>query len=808
MRETIYRKITTILTRFWYLFIVVAGLLTLLCYPRTEKLFHNISTDFIKLLPQHYKSVEVLEAIRDKVKGTSSLAIVFESDDSEKTKEVLKFVEERLLADPEVDSLQYTKPGFAFFDKHKLLFLELEDLTTIKEKIDRRIQKEKLGGLYIDFEEEPEDKDFKFGDMESKYKARYTTSTRSEYVTDEDEKIYSMFIAPTGQDEGLKRFKEFYSHIESVMAGLDLESIAPGIKVYYTGTIKNRIDEYDTLVSDLKIAGLVSGIGIFLLLTIYFRWPFAAVIIFLPLSCGIVYSFAFASLFIGNLNVVTSFLFAVLGGLGVEIGIHMFARYREERLAGKSPEESVFIILYHTGRAAITSGITVAATFLILMINDFKGFSEFGFITGSGILIIYFTYHVVFPPLLIFMEKLHLMKFKVRKENLEARGIDRPFPFSRTVLASTLLLVAVSIYGVTHAGFEYNFAKLKSNIKESAVAKEKQRKTTASVNRPATVLIKNKEEALAIKETVENIKKKDETESGPVIIDRYKSWYDIVQYNQDEKLLEVSEIKRLLSDHTLKLVKGENKEDLDRFKEVLNSTEPIEESEIPDSVRGMFFGEKEKEDEYQISFINAEPNLELDDGRNAIEFAKRVEKIDTPKGTFYSSSDAIVFADVLRTMLKDSPRVVAISFFMVFFIVLLDFRNFKKAALVMSPILFGVIIMFGIMYIFKMKLNFYNMIVIPTVFGTSIDNSIHIYHRFEEFGKHSLMEVLRTSGGSAFMSSLTNIFGFLGLVFANHLGLASIGKLAIVGMMACMFTTLIYFPAMLEWCYGRKQGKN
>jgi len=104
-----------------------------------------------------------------------------------------------------------------------------------------------------------------------------------------------------------------------------------------------------------------------------------------------------------------------------------------------------------------------------------------------------------------------------------------------------------------------------------------------------------------------------------------------------------------------------------------------------------------------------------------------------------------------------------------------------------------------------MKLNFYNMIIVPTVFGTSIDNSIHIYHRYEEMGKKNLLKVLRTSGGAALMSSLTNIFGFLGLVVANHNGLSSIGTLAIAGMSACLFTTLIYFPATLQWLSDRKK---
>ena len=91
--------------------------------------------------------------------------------------------------------------------------------------------------------------------------------------------------------------------------------------------------------------------------------------------------------------------------------------------------------------------------------------------------------------------------------------------------------------------------------------------------------------------------------------------------------------------------------------------------------------------------------------------------------------------------------------------------------------------------------------------GTSIDNSVHLYHRYKETGKGSLMSALRSTGGAALMSSLTNIFGFMGLVFASHNGLRSIGDLAITGMVACMLTTLVYFPALLQVLEDRKKVK-
>ncbi|PIR16949.1 MAG: hypothetical protein COV46_06140 [Deltaproteobacteria bacterium CG11_big_fil_rev_8_21_14_0_20_49_13] len=810
MRERIYRKITSFIVRRWAL-ILIAGIgLTAFCYPYTARLFGNISTDLIKLLPKDYDSVKQLEKLRTMFEGGSSLSVILESDNPEKTRDAVRYVATELLKDPTVGDVRYKKTGYDFFDKHKLLFLDLDDLETIRDRMDRRIQREKLGSFYIDFEDDGADgggknEEFKFGDLETKYKTRYTSGVRNEYVTDDEGRVYTITVDIGNRAEDFPAFTVFLNHIKERVAGFDLKSFDPTMEVYYSGTIRNRLDEYNTLIHDLKVAGMISGIGIFLLLAVYFRRPFSVVIIFAPLAAGIICSFAFAYIFIRNLNVVTSFLFAVLGGLGVEVGIHMFSRYIEERSEGKSIEDAIFAILYFTGRSAITAGLTVAATFLILVVNDFKGFSEFGFITGSGILIVYVMYHLLFPPVLIAAEKLRLLRFK-KIVHHDLKILEKKFPCAKAVLAASAAIFVLSAAALPFVGFEYDFAKLKSHIPSGKTAKEKLRLTMPTVNRPAVIFINDLDDALAVKEYIKQKREEDEASGHRPILDVYKSWYDVVQYNQDEKMKVIGEIKHLLADKTLKLVKGEHKKDLDRFKEVLNETVPIKEDEVPPKVKEAFFGMNPIEGE-QLSYINAEPNLELDNGLNAIEFAERIEKMDTPRGAFYGTSDAVVFADVLRTMLKDVPRVVILSFLIVFFFVWLDFRDLRKAALVMSPIVVGVVIMFGIMFVLKMKLNFFNMIVVPTVFGTSIDNSIHIYHRYEEMGKKSLMKVLKTSGGAALMSSMTNILGFLGLVFANHSGLSSIGKLAIAGMSGCLFTTLIYFPAALQWLSDRRSGR-
>lgn len=812
------RSIVRFVIRFYFLVIIAAVALSVAAYPRTAKFFTNINTDLAELIPQHYETVKTINKIREKFKAIKTMILIVEDDDPEKARTTVDELDKYLRKDPLVGDVESKKRGYAFFDKHKLLFVDLDDLETIRDRIDRRIQREKLGGLYIDFEDDGAEEEFKFGDIEGKYKSKYSVGATNEYFTNDLETTYSVYVYPEKEPEELPETDVFYKHIKKIVGEFQQEHNSPTTQIYFSGPIRTRVDEYNTVIKDLKRAGLISGIGIALILMLYFRRVFAVGLLFLPLTMGIIVTFAFSSFFIKNLNLVTSFLFAILGGLGVEIGIHILSRYIEERRppfyvsaasgeapsGGRNMEDALFNVLYHTGGSALTSAATVAATFLILVINDFKGFSEFGFIAGIGLIINFLCYLFVFPSLLVLAEKIRLLSFK-RSIGFEFSSGKVPaaparFPVPRFVLAGIGVFALITIINLPRVDFEWKFSKIKANIAEAQEAKHKQRKTSSTVNSPAMVIVNNKAEADAIKEVLEK-----KMENPDTVINAFKSYYDLVPDDQQDKLVVIGEMKDLLADKTLKLVKGEHKKDLDRFKEALNETTLIKEEEVPPKIKELFWGQK---GETQIAYINPLSDMELDDGKNAIKFAEEIQEIKTPTGTFYPSSDALIFADVLRTMIADGKRVVFLAFLIVYIIVFLDFRKFSVAALIISPIVLGVIYMFGFMYIFKIKLNFYNMVVAPTVVGTSIDNAVHIYHRYKEMGKGSLMAALKSSGGAALMSSMTNICGFLGLVFATHNGLRSIGELAVTGMVACLITTLVFFPALLQVLEDRLTTKT
>jgi len=790
--QNFFKHWVRFLYRFYLLFLLLGLTLGAVSIPRMVELFKHISTDPVDLLPQNYPSVQTLLQVRDKMEPKRRFGLALESENPEKTRQLLEDLKPLLRKSPYVGEVYTTKLGYEFFDKHKMYYLDLKDLKEIRERLDRRIQQEKLHGLYISLEdEEDQPGQLNFSDLEAKYRERAGGGSSSPYYLSPNGKTYGLYVESREPNLDLGQERKFEDSIRQIVGSVDLKAYDPTMKLYFGGSA--RVMEYRSLMHDLKLAGIISGILIFVPLLLRFRWPQYVLLIFLPLAFGIPAGLALSSIWVHKLNVTTSFLFAILGGLGVETGIHLFSRYREKRLEGEGIQAALLDLYCFLGPAILTAVASLAVTFLLLAVSDFKGFSEFGIISGIGLWTVFLYYFTFFPSLLVASEKLRLLRFKPAEKEREFQFQVSP-SFVKTLLAIFSLFTLFSLVVTPRIQFEYNSKKIRADDPGNREAKQKQRSTTGKrVNNPAVVIIHSPEEAEAIAEALRHRK-----EANPQsTLDYTSSLYSLMPKQQEEKAREISGIQMLLEDDALKLLKGKNKEDLDRFKLALKESIPVLEAQIPAELKQIFLGRPDSVG--SLLLVHAKPQLELDDGRNAMAFAAEVENIQTPLGEFHASNDAIVFGDVLKTMFRDSTKVFAISVASIFFFVFLNFRDLKKTLLVMFSICAGLAWVMGVLYLTGIKLNLYNMVMLPAVMGMSIDNSIHIYHSYEELGKGSLSKVLATAGLSSLLASTTNAAGFLGLVFCTHGGLRSMGIVASIGLITCLVSTLVFLPMILQY---------
>lgn len=784
---------------------MVSILLTAFCSIFVYRLGRKLETDLVALIPENYQSVKTLNEIKQRVGGVGSLVVLVQSPDFEANRRFAEDLAHELQDEKYETYINFVdyKRDAEFYRKNALLFMETDDLDEVLTRIDDYIiqEKLKLSPLYISLDDEEAVLDF--SDIESKY--RTADNGDETYYTNPDRTILALEAMAAGTVSNIGFAKDMQRVIQQAVKKVNPRAYHPQMLIEYGGPFKNKIDESDTIWSDVRSTLIFGVMGIVALLTFYFRQPLAAFFVAIPLAMGLIWAFAITYWVIGNLNTMTVFLFVILFGLGIDFGIHMFARYLEVRMDKTDVRMSIETMLSQTGQAILTAAITTSIAFFSLTLTDFRGFSEFGFIVGTGILMSLVSMTTVLPAVLVLADQ-RFMWIRMRHVWGHNWGGSRGhFPYPKLVIAGALILTVYLGIHLRDIDFEYDFTNLRSNLPASIKVKQKMATIPRYGSESQSYGIVLADSKAELDEIVDALEKKIAEDDPTPTIDKVKTLWTELR-GQDEKLDIIGEIRALANGEGAKLIRGEQKAKLDSLRDLLD-VKRLSVEDLPENLLRKF----ETIDGSQAYFAQILPSVQLRDGKNAIAFAEDSHEIQTASGkVFYSSSSNIIFADMLRLMLRDSPRAISLTVAVVFLIVLADFRSLRSALLVIFPLACGTVWMCGSLYLQDLKLNFYNMVALPTIIGMGIDNGVHLYHRYRQEGPGSMPVVIRSTGGAMFISMLTTMIGFFGLMMATHPGLNSIGRLALIGLLTCFVAAVLVLPAILEVLEGdrgRKKGE-
>ncbi len=774
--------------------IVVATALSIFSGFFALKLAKNIKTDFADLLPNDYDSVSELNRIKARVGGIGPLMVVITSEDMDKAVDFMLVLADSLEKSPFISSLSRLDNKRELIEENRLLYMDLVDLQEIHDRLENHIELAKLkqSPLYFSLDDE-EDEPLDFSDIETKYRKKNGAATEVEkkygkYVLTKEGNGIILRLYPTGVITDVKFSQTLLESLDRTIAAINPKRFHPSIEYSYKGSFQNSASQVKIIMQDLKSTAAYSIIGVLLLITLYFRQVLCSLFITLPLLMSLSWTFGVTYLAVGSLNMITVGLFAILFGLGIDFGIHIFARYREARRRGVGIEEALSETVVHTGGALTTTAITTSVAFYSLLLTDFKGFSEFGFIVGTGIVFSLVAMIAICPAFIILAERLGVINLLRKKipDHLLRKG---PYPIPLITLFLGIVVTLYSLYHISDLEFEYDFSKLKPKPPPS--------KTRASLPQnlkegrsPAIVLTESYNEAMEVVQTVKEIK---QAKGDSSTILNIKSVYSILPQDQDLKLSLIGAIHSLL-DREQDLLNDEELAKVDSLRRYLD-VEKLTLYDLPEDLTNEF---KSKDGEI-LNFVAINASVQLKDGLNAIRFAEEIRSIETPSGkTYLASSSHVIIAEMLKVMLDDSALAVMLTLAVVTLVLLIDLRSFIDTFLVLTPLLSALIWVTGFMYVFDIKLNLYNMIAFPTIIGMGIDNGVHIFHRYRETGLNSMRLVLRTTGLALLATSLTTMVGFSGLVWAKHPALSSIGVLSLIGLGSCFVTSITLLPALLQ----------
>lgn len=813
------RVVPRLIVRLPLVVLAVAALLTFLGVRQALTL--RIDSDIATLLPPEYASVQSLRRLQETVGSETTIDVAIHSQSFDANRTFGEAFVARMMALQDPDGERYfTRVDFKrdvrFITENALYFATFDELDRLEAFLRGQAQqvRDASDPLRLNLFQANEDSLEAVRRIEGDQLRRDLAQLAlGEYLTSPDSTTLVVRFYPTGAQTDIAFVERLYSDVDSLVVAMQPGRYAEDLVVTPAGRLLRQTIEVRSITSDVQTSFGTGVLAVVLAVVLYFlyksvqaktggrfvlrvvlseilRTPVTALLLTVPLFMSLAWTGGIAAVAFGTLNLMTSTLGLVLFGLGIEYGIHFYARYAEERGAGRSVAEAIEDTFVSTGEGIAVSALTTAFALYVLQIADFRGFSEFGLIGGTGILLSLVAMLTVLPALIVLAEKTRLLNLRTRGEASPFEP-ERRFPFSRTIVVVSLVLVAASAFLASRVSFEYDFSKLEPEVDEYFRRAQALEPVFGQSERrnPAYILLDNATDVRPVSDALKELAAQD---SLILAVESLQERFPTDTATTRLKLVRLAEIRAVLADPFLV---ADTTGQVARLAQAASATEAFPLDSVPSFITRPFMTREGTVGNFVIVF----PRGNMADGLRSIRFAELIGRVTTPSGEeFYAASTQLIAADMLGLMQKESQRMIAITLALVVLLVLLSFRNVRWSLLALSPLAVGLLWMMGSMVVGGVQLTFYNLVVLPTVLGIGNDGGVHLSHRYREEGKGSIRRVLRSTGEHITMGAVTNLIGFGGLIISTHPGLRSIGLLAVVGIGATLASTLVFFPALLQ----------
>ncbi|KFE70141.1 efflux RND transporter permease subunit [Hyalangium minutum] len=759
---------------------------------------------FVELLPEGAREVQDLTRVSQKAGGDGYLVLRAQGAAPDTLRAYAKELQGRLEKLPQV---RYVEHHFdvGFFLRNGLLLMPAERLRALHDELEARVtyERRQLNPFYVELENQEAPPTFE--ELQRKYLPE--SPIQEELASADGREVY-LFLKPAGTAADLGFARQFVDEAKAVAA--EVAQGYPGVTVDATGNFQSRIEEDSVMRRDLANAGILSAllaVGIILLAT---RRVSALAVVGVPVMVSVVLTFAFAQLVIGHLNVVTGFLVAILIGLGIEYGVHLGMRYWEERQHLDS-REALSAAVRGTFSGALTSAFTNAAAFLVLLLAQFHAFQQFGLLAGMGVMLAVLAAYGLGPSLLSIAERIR--PFRAPSAAAKAPAGERaPVRAGKrwpTSVVAGLALVVVAFAGFSafvapRLGFETDMRKLKGDSPSSRLDDHITEQLGNPLN-PAILLVDDLEQARKVRQVIAEVHSRHSTHS---VFLRSASLADLIPEDVEHRQAEIARLRELVSQMPESVREDPRVKD---FQAMLGAT-PYGIEQLPVEARRRFEALDGKG-----MFLLLFPSVSNYDTRDLQRWASQLDEVVYEahvRGIDLSVLDSNRIASRIFAMVRgDGPFILGAAALVVFLAIFASLRSLKKAMLVAGPLFLGMVCLAGGMYLFDVQLNFINAVVLPNLLAIAVDNSVHLFHRYEEEGPGSLGHVVRHTGFAAVAATLSNAAGYGALLVASHQGLRSIGQIALLGVVCTFLGTTVFFPALLallerwKFRHGERAGE-
>lgn len=412
------------------------------------------------LLPSDFPSVSGIDAATQRLGNQSDIFVTLRSPSRAANIELGDALAERMAGMERLRWVQFRR-DYDYFESRALLYLPLAQLLDLRRHVLDTIDAEVRAKAYGSIDLREDDAVDQPALDETELRRRYGVSASApEFFESDEGQLLVIKARPTHPPTDLAFASALQAELERLIDESDPTRFHPEMTVQLDGAFVQHTRRVAALEGEVLAGTAAAVFGLLACITIYFRSGRAVVAVLAPVLVSAVATLAFAWAVFGALNIVSAFIFSILLGLGIDFGIHILARYRDERARGHRQPTAWAITFATTGRATAAAGLGTALAFGTLSIASFRGFAQFGVLSIFGITAALAASLVVLPALVIVTERLSPWPSRVRQKAAARSAQHAPKTIAVVVLLLGLAGAVWSATSATELAFEFDFGAL------------------------------------------------------------------------------------------------------------------------------------------------------------------------------------------------------------------------------------------------------------------------------------------------------------------------------------------------------------
>ncbi|MBN2000993.1 RND family transporter [candidate division KSB1 bacterium] len=508
--------------------------------------------------------------------------------------------------------------------------------------------------------------------------------------------------------------------------------------------------------------------------------PFVVVVMSILVSVGFIVIIGW------KIHMVTVILPILLVAIANDYGIHMIAKYQEDNIPSNqyTPKQLAVRMFSSLNKPVILTGLTTIAGMLCLMGHILVPAQQLGILAAIGILYALIASLFFIPAVMSLLPKSRPVLGLATDEKKRKPPLERMLWFFGDVVAKrpkTVIIVALLLAGIS------GFGVFKVVVDTNPNGYYKPGHPTVRINN----LI---DQHLGGSQTVSIVYQGDIKD--PAIMKKIDE--------MEHKLVEMPEVG-----YTSSIARV-----IRQMSRVLNEPDDPMYDKIPDDPNAiaqyieLYSMSGDPEDfEKMVDFtyehavvtarVNKTSTIVL---RRVVDRIQQLVKDD--KDVMLVGGFGVVLTDLAKAVVDGQIFSLFLATAVVAIMLMILFRSFFAGILSAIPLGLSILILFGMMGVFKIELNIATAMLSSIMIGVGIDYTIHFLWRYKIERKaglryvNAIKKTLTTTGRGIIFNALSVIVGFTALLFSSFLPVQFFGFLVVISIFSCLIGALVLVPAL------------